>query len=639
MLIRRLGPKRCVVRGRRGHDRRGGVVEEAAAAAETYTDTLTRDVTGITNSNYDNWTYTAPESGVSYAGHSAGSNSSIQLRSTMTSSTYYAGIINTTSIGNIVSVKLTWNSNTSTTSPARAVYVYGSDTPFDSPNDLFADGVDYLESLTYADAINNDYVSEYEFQADYPYIGIRSYSGAIYLTSVEFEWEDGAATGISSLSIGGTLAKTEYLPGEDWDTTGLSVTANYEGGGTAEIDNDNVEWSFSPEKAVAGTTQVAITASYGGVEVTQSYSVTVSEATLSTVTLVGDLATTEYYSDAEAWDGSGFTVDLAYSDNSTRTGVNTGFTLSYSPEVPTPGTTSVSVTATYDGVTSATRAFDVTVHPYRLSYSYTPTSALTTGTSELNGLDWTLYLSTASAFLGTDSDKGAQIGSQSNNTTTATLFSEAFIGNGDTLISRIVVNASSASQNSGYTTITVLVNGTEIGTEDITDTATDYVFDLETPAYGSVEIVYDQSASSSKRAMYFGGVEIYAETDDTGTDIIPAVQALEAIKTCDVIAGDEEFGAIVTNYASIIEANRETLEGIYIRDYADGDTTYAGNRENRVSFMDKYNACYEKYAASADVSSLIDSSNGEGILIAACVLLAAATVGGAYVLIRKRRTA
>ena len=86
-------------------------------------DELTRETTGITGSNYDDWSGKKGNNNSTtvYAGYSAGSNDAIQLRSNNSNS----GIITTTSGGKVSKVSVTWESHTSND---RTLNVYGKNT-------------------------------------------------------------------------------------------------------------------------------------------------------------------------------------------------------------------------------------------------------------------------------------------------------------------------------------------------------------------------------------------------------------------------------------------------------------------------------------------------------------------------------
>lgn len=146
------------------------------APATTVTDTLTRDTTGVTSTSYTDWTATGT-SGAKYSGNSAGGNTSIQLRSDKSTS----GIVSTTSGGKIRKVTIVWESHTTN---GRKLDIYGSNTAYTAPTDLYDDAKKgtNLGSIVYGTS------TELTIEGDYTYIGIRSNYGAMYISSITIVW-------------------------------------------------------------------------------------------------------------------------------------------------------------------------------------------------------------------------------------------------------------------------------------------------------------------------------------------------------------------------------------------------------------------------------------------------------------------
>ncbi len=148
-------------------------------SAETVDDVLNQTATNVTGSTYADFTYTGT-SGIVYAGQCAGSNESIQLRSD--TSKGYSGVVSTTTVGYARKLAVVWNENTA---DDRTLNVYGSNTAYTAATDLYdssAQGT-LLGTIVYGTS------TELEISGDYAYIGFRSNSGAMYLTSVTITWE------------------------------------------------------------------------------------------------------------------------------------------------------------------------------------------------------------------------------------------------------------------------------------------------------------------------------------------------------------------------------------------------------------------------------------------------------------------
>ena len=140
-------------------------------------DVLNRALTGVTGTSYTSWSGKKSVSNAVYAGQSAGGNESIQLRSNNSNS----GIITTTSGGEVSSIEVTWNSNTDN---ARILSVYGSNTAYTNPTDLY----DSAKQGTWLGEIKKSDNKSLDISGSYKYIGIRSKSGAMYLTEVKITW-------------------------------------------------------------------------------------------------------------------------------------------------------------------------------------------------------------------------------------------------------------------------------------------------------------------------------------------------------------------------------------------------------------------------------------------------------------------
>ena len=142
------------------------------------TDTLDRSFTGAENSaTYTDWINDG-QSGVEYAGNCAGRYGSVQLQSGGGS-----GIVNTgNNYGtNALTVTVTWESNTP---DGRIIDIYGKNSAYESPADLYANAT----RGTKIGSIVKGTSTSLTIDEDYKYIGIRSYSNTIYVTSIEIEW-------------------------------------------------------------------------------------------------------------------------------------------------------------------------------------------------------------------------------------------------------------------------------------------------------------------------------------------------------------------------------------------------------------------------------------------------------------------
>lgn len=149
--------------------------------AATTTDVLTADMFNATNTTYKDFSEVVGSSGAVYAGNNAKtSTGAIQLRSKNSNS----GIVTTSSAGTVVSVSVSFNS---TTTSARKLDVYVSNTAFTSASQLYGNGLgEKVYSFEYTGGTD---VTEFVIEGNYQYIGFRSNDGALYLDNITINWQ------------------------------------------------------------------------------------------------------------------------------------------------------------------------------------------------------------------------------------------------------------------------------------------------------------------------------------------------------------------------------------------------------------------------------------------------------------------
>ena len=160
-----------------------------ASFAETVTDILTASIFGVTGTGqYNDYSWTSKETGVKYAGQFAkDKNNALQLRSKNSNS----GIVITENTNGykIVSIKCTVSSGSKTWN------VYADETAYTSASQLYAIAANG-NKIKGTSIGSNNASATIEFtgkNADkFEFAGIRSQSGALYLTSVEITYETGA---------------------------------------------------------------------------------------------------------------------------------------------------------------------------------------------------------------------------------------------------------------------------------------------------------------------------------------------------------------------------------------------------------------------------------------------------------------
>ncbi len=109
--------------------------------------------------------------------------------------------------------------------------------------------------------------------------------GTTTLTATNENYNDGVFSltinsgSLQSITVTGSMNKTEYTTAESWSADGLIATADYEYGYHEDVTND-VTWAFNPSSPTAETTSVVATATYNNVSgsIEQDVTVTVAHA-------------------------------------------------------------------------------------------------------------------------------------------------------------------------------------------------------------------------------------------------------------------------------------------------------------------------------------------------------------------------
>ena len=167
-----------------------------------------------------------------------------------------------------------------------------------------------------------------------------------------------AAKTLESVAISGTPTQTTYEVGEAFNTAGLTVTAHYSDGSSKEI-TSGITWNVTPETLTAGVTSVSVTATVD--EVTSEAFIIngITVRALQSVTLEG-FPTKTSYSVGEIFDPTGIKVMANYTTGDPKD-VTSEAIFNFDNSALTLSTTSMAVTATYGGMTSAEQNYTITV--------------------------------------------------------------------------------------------------------------------------------------------------------------------------------------------------------------------------------------------------------------------------------------
>lgn len=247
-------------------------------AGDEAVDILNNEWTGITGSSYVEKTDLAGSASAAvYSVQAAGGNSAIQLRSNNNNS----GVVSTVSGGAVAKVAVTWNSNTQA---GRTLNVYGSNSAYNAPSDLYNANTagELLGTIVCGTS------TVVEVSGTYAYVGFRSASSAMYLDEVQITWNTSGEGPAEKLSP--ELAWTEYTATAEITSNGISFTA-------PELDNPfgvgGITYSSSKTSVatidansgavtIVGAGQATISAAFAGNETykaqTVSYALTVTDS-------------------------------------------------------------------------------------------------------------------------------------------------------------------------------------------------------------------------------------------------------------------------------------------------------------------------------------------------------------------------
>lgn len=196
---------------------------------------------------------------------------------------------------------------------------------------------------------NQYYTAKVTLQADDGYEFGKGCYVQVNDTSAEFPYEGQTVMGINvhfkqptapveltNIEVTKQPDKTDYIDGEKFDPTGMTVTAYYDDGTNKPVDLS--ECTFTPETLIGGVNEVTV--SYGGKTASVPVTVTVP-VELTGIEVTKQPNKTEY-KENESFDPTGMEVKAKYSDGSSETVSLDECT--FSPETITEGVTFVTVT-------------------------------------------------------------------------------------------------------------------------------------------------------------------------------------------------------------------------------------------------------------------------------------------------------
>lgn len=214
---------------------------------QVYSDVITAaDLKGEVDT-YKDFSGVTKTSGAVYAGNSAYKDGSIQLRSKNSNS----GIVATTSGGRISQIIITWDNSTAN---ARQIDVYGNTNPYTSAAELYETSGNTNQGELIGSLAKGE--TTLTVEGNYPYVGIRSNDGALYIKDITFVWEKVSEPTTGSFSITDAGFATYYTD------KAFVMPENVQGGIVTKANNETsqltVSYNYQPGTVVPAKTPIVL---------------------------------------------------------------------------------------------------------------------------------------------------------------------------------------------------------------------------------------------------------------------------------------------------------------------------------------------------------------------------------------------
>lgn len=278
---------------------------------------------------------------------------------------------------NVITISYTYRGNTVTTDfyieLVACTGIYVANPPAKTTYDI-GENLDLYGMEVYSEFDNGDFRSVYSYtctpaDGDTLQFGDNSIYISAYIGGIEYTTTQAITVGtLSSFTVTTPPNKTSYLEGEDFDPTGMIVTAEFRGGYTMEVD----DYTILYDKNLAhGSQVVRIEWVYNGdtqftiqqISVAALQSIAVTHAPKKTSYVVGDFFETSSMEVTATWVGGSTEVidDYTYSPTTALSTSDTAITISC-----TRGTTTVTTNQAISvyGLSS----IYITKPPYKTTY-------------------------------------------------------------------------------------------------------------------------------------------------------------------------------------------------------------------------------------------------------------------------------
>lgn len=220
---------------------------------------------------YSDWTVTCTTGEISstYIGKSCYNTGAIQITNSTSGNSKYSGIVTTETYGLVDKVQVVWDANTSN---GRTLQVFGRQTPYASTEDLYTiNQGTLLGTIVYGTDTELDIDI---MQDQYPYIGLRSLNGAMYLDEIRILWDNVEVPSVIEFSpvaidlgdvVLGQTVDTNFVVSQSYLGDNISLsTVSGTLNPTSIPRNANpttVTWSYTPTSNDVGSQTVNVIAS------------------------------------------------------------------------------------------------------------------------------------------------------------------------------------------------------------------------------------------------------------------------------------------------------------------------------------------------------------------------------------------
>ncbi len=298
---------------------------------------------------------------------------------------------------------------------------------------------------------------------------------------------------LSSISISGYT--TSFVEGDTFSFGG-TVTAHYSDSSTSDVTENTTFTGYN--MTTTGNQIVTVSYTYKGTTKNQTYSITINQGTLSSISVSGQ-TTTYQKGNAFSFDG---TCTATFANGYQKTVNPTSVT---SPDMSTGGVKTITVSFTYNGNTSSI-TYDITVNTDRVVIEETTT----TGYSVIGTITYPSNTQTISVnTLGISTSGYTNVESNAIRLGSGSATGTVTVTSTTSNITKVVVSAKTYGTDSG---VTLTVGGTS---NTITSSYADYVKEYTT-ATNSCAI----ATTTSKKRAYIESITVYeTKTTTIETDI------------------------------------------------------------------------------------------------------------------------